>query len=49
MLTDAYKITHLKLNSTTDIATVQTWLDNNYPLVVTQIFINGLDVYILYT
>lgn len=48
-MTDAYKIAHLKLLSATDIATIQTWLDANYPLTVTQVVFNGLDCYILYT
>lgn len=48
-MADAYKIAHLTLSSKNDTTTIQTWLDANYPLVVSQIFVNGLDIYILYT
>lgn len=45
---DPYKIVHLSLSNKTDTATVQNWLDENYPLFITHIFVDGLDVYILY-
>jgi hypothetical protein len=51
-MADPYKVTHIKLLSATDTATLQTWLDTNYPIVLIEVLpvgTVGLDLLIVYS
>jgi hypothetical protein len=48
-MADPYHVAHVKLTSASDTATLQAWIDANYPCTIVEIMPNGLDLLILYT